>query len=394
MSRHLTCNILIFGGGIAGLWTLARLKQLGISALLVESSAIGQGQTLASQGIIHGGTKYALSGRLSEAARAIGEMPQRWRDCLAGAGELDLSDVRLLAEYQWLWSPGDLGSRLAGFFAGKAMRSRLQAAQHSEFPPPFDASEFGGRLYRLDEPVLDVPSLIDNLYRQCSDSCIGIDANSVVFDEGDDLIRLVTSAGTELAIECRQVVFAAGEGNGKLLERAGLSQPVQQLRPLHMVMAEGELPPVYAHCLGHGMTPRVTITSHSGTGGTVWYLGGQLAEQGVARDEAAQLESARHLLSELLPWLDFSKLCWRTLRINRAEPQMPDGSRPDSCFVSDIGRFIIGWPTKLAFAPRFADEVIQRLHQRDTVSNDARPGAGERPQAGRPPWLRSEYAKT
>jgi hypothetical protein len=59
-----------------------------------------------------------------------------------------------------------------------------------------------------------------------------------------------------------------------------------QRRPLHMVMAKGpSLKPLYAHCLGGGTKPRITVTTHPAADGQwVWYLGGDIAEaDGVAR---------------------------------------------------------------------------------------------------------------
>ena len=58
----LRVDIAIIGGGIAGLWMLSRLRKRGYSALLIESEALGSGQTICSQGIIHGGVKYSLQG--------------------------------------------------------------------------------------------------------------------------------------------------------------------------------------------------------------------------------------------------------------------------------------------------------------------------------------------
>ena len=67
MAREIHSDIIIFGGGIAGLWLLGRLREAGYSALLLESRALGGVQTSASQGIVHGGTKYALTGKLTGA---------------------------------------------------------------------------------------------------------------------------------------------------------------------------------------------------------------------------------------------------------------------------------------------------------------------------------------
>ena len=77
-------DIVIIGAGIAGLWLHHRLNDMGIHALLIENGQIGQGQTLSSQGIIHGGSKYALNGVLSKAAQVISTMPARAGKVLCG----------------------------------------------------------------------------------------------------------------------------------------------------------------------------------------------------------------------------------------------------------------------------------------------------------------------
>jgi len=50
-------DVLIFGGGAAGLWCLDCFRRAGYHALLLESKALGSGQTIQAQGIIHGGGK-------------------------------------------------------------------------------------------------------------------------------------------------------------------------------------------------------------------------------------------------------------------------------------------------------------------------------------------------
>ena len=92
-------DVLIFGGGIAGLWTLARLQQAGYKAVLLESQALGVGQTRYAQGIIHGGTKYALTGKLTASSEAVADMPSRWRACYEGHGEIDLTAAELLSDF-------------------------------------------------------------------------------------------------------------------------------------------------------------------------------------------------------------------------------------------------------------------------------------------------------
>jgi len=110
MTNRMCVDVLILGGGIAGLWLLADLRAQGVNALLATDE-LGKGQTIASQGIIHGGTKYALTGKVTGATLAIGDMPRLWRAALQGEGTVDLSKVNVLTESQLLWTSGGIGSR-------------------------------------------------------------------------------------------------------------------------------------------------------------------------------------------------------------------------------------------------------------------------------------------
>lgn len=377
-------DVAVLGGGIAGLWTLARLHRAGYRVALFERRALGGVQSIASQGIIHGGTKYALTGRLTGSAQAIGDMPGIWRAALDGSGEIDLRRVRVLAAHQHLWSSGSLASGMAGFFAGKVMRSRMRSLDRADFPPPFDAPGFHGSVYRLDEPVLDPLSLVEAIAAPLIAHCFLVPD----LDRGEragTAWQLSWADGT--GVRARAVVLAAGQGNAALLGTLGLPGPAMQLRPLHMLMLRGDLPELHAHCLGAGATPRLTVTSYPWDGGRVWYLGGQIAEQGVGRSVAAQIAAGRRELAELLPWLDLGAAEWAALTIDRAEPAMPGGRRPDDAYVDTQANVVTCWPTKLAFAPRVASLVMRRLD-----------GIGLRPAptgavAGLPPGPRPPFAR-
>ena len=360
MSQSLSTDVLIVGGGIAGLWLNARLRRLGYSTLLVERGRLGGEQSVKSQGIIHGGAKYALHGALTGASEAIADMPRRWREALSGSGELDLSGVRLLSEAHYLWSPGTLAGNLTSFFASKAVRGRVDQVKGEQLPPALQDRKFKGKVSRLAELVLDVPSLITRLAELAGDGLLAARDIQPLRD-GSQLSGLRVD-GRE--IRAQRVVLSAGAGNAQLLATLGIEQPKQQLRPLHMVLAKGPaLKPLYAHCLGGGPKPRVTVTTHPAADGQwVWYLGGDLAEaDGVARDEASQIKAAQQELAELLPWVDQSATRWATLRVDRAEPAQSGLVRPDNAFLAEQGRLLVGWPTKLALSPDLADRVLTKL---------------------------------
>ncbi|CAI3790126.1 putative FAD-dependent oxidoreductase [Pseudomonas sp. MM227] len=366
MPSELSTDIVIVGAGVAGLWLNARLRALGYSTVLVENARLGGGQTFKAQGIIHGGAKYALHGALTGASEAIADMPRRWREALAGEGELDLSGVRLLSEAHYLWSPGTLAGNLTSFFASKAVRGRVDQVKGEQLPPALQDRAFKGKVYRLAELVVDVPSLVARLAELAGEGLLAGERIEPLYDQG----RLAGLIVDGRVIRAQRVVLSAGEGIQALLTALGVEQPTMQRRPLHMVLAKGaNLKPLYAHCLGGGPKPRITVTTHPGADGQwVWYLGGEIAEaDGVAREPAQQIAAAQKEIAQLLPWVDQSQMRWATLRVNRAEPAQSGLVRPDNAFLADQPGLLVGWPTKLALAPDFADRVIGAL-QRDGIS--------------------------
>ncbi|MGO2284858.1 NAD(P)/FAD-dependent oxidoreductase [Pseudomonas lundensis] len=386
MPSVISTDVLIVGAGVAGLWLNARLRKQGFSTIVVERESLGGGQSVKSQGIIHGGAKYALHGALTGASEAIADMPRRWREALAGDGELDLSGVRILSQAHYLWSPGTLAGNLTSFFASKAVRGRVDQVKGEQLPPALQDPRFKGKVYRLAELVVDVPSLIERLANLAGDGLLAGQSIEPLFDN-NDLVGLRVDGR---AIHAQRIVFSAGAGNAELLASAGISIPAQQLRPLHMVLVKGpSLKPLYAHCLGGGPKPRITVTTHPAANGEwVWYLGGDIAEaDGVAREPAEQIAVAQKELSNLLPWVDLSQAQWATLRVNRAEPAQSGLVRPDNAFLSDQGRLLVGWPTKLALAPDFSDRVLQALEQ-DGIKPGHAPALPElpRPPLGQTPW--------
>lgn len=366
MSETVNVDVAIFGGGVAGLWTLARLRNAGYNAILLEKESLGAGQTRYAQGIIHGGTKYALTGKLTASSESIASMPSFWRDCLDGNvtddEHLDLSAVKLMASNQNMWSTASLTSRMAGFFASHAMRSRTEALSEAERPGVFRHKQFKGQVYRLDEPVLDTASLVKALAQPHIKAIVHY--AKAEFDKNVPAsFELTTVDDRAYQVTAKKVVLAAGKGNADILASLGKQQPVMQLRPLQMVMVRGGLPDMlYAHCLGASVNPRITITSHlDSQGDIVWYLGGQLAEEGVDRSAEQQVGEAKKELTALMPWLDLSQCQWATLPIDRAEPKMAGGKRPDDVFISNDGNVLTTWPTKLALSPRLASQVVEQL---------------------------------
>ncbi|EHB56267.1 FAD dependent oxidoreductase [Mycolicibacterium rhodesiae JS60] len=392
-------DVAIFGGGVAGLWLLARLRKLGHQAVLFESQSLGAGQTRYSQGIVHGGTKYALTGKLTASSESIAEMPAIWRAALEGRIEPDLRNTKLLSNHQFLWSTGKLTSRMTGFFASKLMESRTASVDDDARPEVLRNHHLKGQVYRLDEPVIEVASLIHSLAEPHREAIYKLPEGGRYRVEQREAKWHVElhDAGQPLDFRTRKLVFAAGGGNASLLKMIGRASPAMQVRPLHMVMVRGAqgspLPgELYAHGLGTSANPRITITTHHDRDGNIlWYMGGEIAEKGVLRSTDAQISAAGRELGELFPWLDLSRAQWGVLPIDRAEPKMANGGRPDNFSCTDENGVITAWPTKLALAPRLADSVIAAIQKGGVVPGPqtALP-RGPHPGYAPLPWLEDQ----
>jgi len=388
---EVSVDVLIIGGGIAGLWSLARLQQAGYKTVLLEAQALGAGQTRYAQGIIHGGTKYALTGKLTASSEAVADMPSRWRACYEGRGELDLTQAELLSDAHYLWSTTSLTSRISGFFASKVMRARSSEVERESLPSIFQRKDFKGQFYRLDEPVFNTLSVIHALAEPRAQSILMIDQETI--QAGDESIRVRSKDGDAFLFHYKKIIFMAGQGNEGLLSRLGCSQPEMQLRPLKMVVMRGGSDHklndmIYAHCLGASVNPRITITSHRDAhGDIVWYMGGQLAEEGVDKTDAGLIKAAKSELAELIPWLELKDMQWGVLKIDRAEIKKKGTTRPDT-FSIDINKNIItAWPTKMALSPAMADAFLEVLDEQavERDSDLSLPG-WEQPVYARFPW--------
>ncbi|NQV71082.1 MAG: FAD-dependent oxidoreductase [Pseudohongiella sp.] len=365
MTTSYSTDIVIFGGGIAGLWLLNRARDEGYQAILLETNALGGGQTLASQGIIHGGLKYALGGTLTGAANVIADMPAYWRRCLNGSGDVDLRACRVLSESYYMWSDSGLRSKLKTFLGSKSLQGRVEAVAAEKYPGFFKASTVSGSLYELPDFVVDTASLLEVLANKQRGQLFQIGADDYLFNRDSagkiDSVT-ITSQGQEIQINTQRFIFSAGEGNQGLIEKADLQTAKSQIRPLKMTyLKKKDLPPVFVHCIGDSfsLTPKLTITSHVDSDGlAVWYLGGELAESGVNRNDDDQIETAKALIQDLFPWLDFSGGEWHCFTINRAEADINNNYRPEDAYFVEEDNILVAWPTKLTLTPSLADKVM------------------------------------
>jgi hypothetical protein len=396
----LTPDAVIFGGSASGLWILDRLRRAGYRALLIEADRLGQGQTAACQGIIHGGLKYSLDGRLTASAKAIRSMPAVWRACLDGTRAPALGASVLRAPCCHLWHGGGLSGHLGLLGARQGLRIKPVPLARRDWPQGLEA--VGGEVCRLDEQVIAPRALVAALAAPHADGLLRVPPEALTIERhGDGQPRMALDpipaeavGARPLVLAPRVVVLAAGIGNAALRTRWGLPAELMQVRSVQMLLARGDLPVLNGHCI-EGASVALTITSARDRAGRgIWQIGGGLSEDGVDLDTETFVHRGRRLVEQALG-RSLPGTEWSAYRADKAEVTTAAGRRPDDAFALREGALITAWPTKLALVPRLAERVLALA--RPLLDAPPRPAAGDpwrprdwpAPELAPPPWERA-----
>ena len=360
------CDVAVCGGGIAGLWAMHALQAKGFSPVLIERHSLGGVQTLAAQGILHGGMKYVLDGKVDDIALRLREMPPRWLESMAGRGEVDLRDTRILSERQYLWSDGSILSKLSGAMGARMLQGDVSALPEAEWPEGFRALGYRGSIRALEETIIDVRSALVSLASPLRGRVFRAEEIKPL-TQGDTItaLDLSSSDGTSCRLRPRFVVSTAGVGNDLFAGALPFPQPATQRRPLRQIMVRGVPHSLFGHCIIADPKPRVTITSHHLTDGTpVWYLGGQVAEKGWQMSVDESIRFAARELKSIFPKHDWSSYAYAAWDVDRAEPHQSVRFMPSEPTVSVVGNCALAWPTKLVFAPGLASKITEEVSAR------------------------------
>ena len=85
-----------------------------------------------------------------------------------------------------------------------------------------------------------------------------------------------------------------------------------------------------------------------------------------------------------MSWIDLDIDKIEVLRINRAEAKNKNVLKPDSFFIGRNDGLMVCWPTKLAFAPAIAENVLNEL--KTPIINDSKKIQAEKPKIAKYPW--------
>ena len=351
-SPRIDVDVAVIGAGIAGLWLANLLQARGLAVALCAKAPIGGEQTLASQGIIHSGLKYGLGRRSAATDSGLATMPERWRACLEGAGELDLRGVPVIAERIHLHA-GPVQAQPRALAAARLFASRCRRADPAA-TPPFER----GVLFEIDEFAIDAPALVRRLAEPLQGRLVaGEVAPSALLPSADGLRGIGTERAT---VRAGAYILAAGAGTAALADRAGFGDIALRRLPLRQAcIALREPPAVFAHCLTRatGTEPDLTITSH----GNAFYIGGRIAGEGAARDAESHIAAVRRALGRALPAIDLRGAEFDSFLVDRAEPDQSGARRADRPFITRRGNCLLCLPIKLSLMPLLGDLAMDML---------------------------------
>lgn len=355
-------DVIILGAGVSGLWLANKLSNLGYNFIIFDNSAIGGAQTLASQGMIHGGQKYALTGSLSEHSYRSLNMAKRWQSALNGTGEIDLKQTKLLSEKQYMWSAGGLADYAAVFAAAKIVNSETKKLKYSDYPSALEG--LSGLVYELPEQVLEVSSLLKNLVDPIASKIFKGNVNAIN-EEGFITID-------NKLFQAKAIVSTAGLGNENIIKMLSYEKVYTQRRPLKQIVVKSLQYPLFGHGITTNPKPRVTITSHPcDDGGFIWYLGGNIAETCTNLSDIEAMKYAEKEMQTIFPKIAWGEKEWAVIKVDRAEPFVASGQLPPGAHVQEFGNVLVGWPTKLTFAPDLADKVCAILERENISASDS-----------------------
>jgi hypothetical protein len=350
MDAH-NVDVIIIGAGIAGLWTAVHLRNLGYDVLLLERDAIGSGQTIASQGIIHSGFKYTLAGKLNALSKTMSDMPSRWQDTIFSG--------LINSPVHHLMIPKTLMGAMMKAGTQHAFSGHIENLEQLEWKHMSNVTGFKGTFMALKEPVFDVPGVLRHLSVFCRAKKI---EQGIQIVQSDNKTVKGVWLGTDY-FTTKVIIHTSAASNLETARTMGHDNGlVTQTRPLLMGMIRNAPFPLFTHLIGSSDKPIATITTHTASDGKrIWYVGGNVAERPKNDWPHLVYQAIKKAFMSYLPAIDYSGLEWAVHPVDRIEGKAGTTWLPDTPVIHEIGNSLYCWPTKLAFAPLLADRIESAL---------------------------------
>lgn len=309
-------------------------------------------QTGLSQGVLHRGYRYLLQedGKMAFALRGAGET---WLTLSCATGLWGRAAVRGQCARQMRVigrrAPAELSQLFGALPTGSVANTGLPLQP-------------GIRVLAVPEAVLDAGHWLA-WYRWHHRERITYGALQAVVQRDGRPVSLVVD-GREVVP--RTIFLAAGASNEplarRLLEDPPQGEALRQRRPGTQYVLTGDvLPRFYGYVLDREGKLALVVTSRSyPLGPTDWVLGGPLTEPDGNAPEGAWPRILRVLAESFdLPFQRTRRSMQYFVRVEG----FCGGARPLDPITQRFHNVVLGWPTKLVWAPRCADEMIKKAEE-------------------------------
>jgi hypothetical protein len=354
-------DVLIAGGGIAGLLVAKNLSDLGYRCMLLESTAVASEQSGHSHGYLHRGYIYldseALVRELRGAKEAWSDLISDQRSQHTNCSYIGFENRQVAVQASQTWNNCGL---VINNLPSKRWPKSLMASNLSV-------------VCRTDEQSFNIPQLLENLLPHLRSVHL-ITGSVERLSTGDSVDRCadIMVDGKPRRVRARFVILAAGTGNSRILSNTiGRFRSLPTTRTSFMMVIRGSALQPLSLILPEHQFYGLFLVSRRTKDDVVWLISNYLSYGGLCdeRGTAGRTWATATLrtLDLIFPHLRRKRLLWGQYAAPKAEFRRDPEKLPGNTAIEKLGfeNVLALWPTKLTLGPiiarRVQDHVVARL---------------------------------
>lgn len=351
-------DVIVIGGGVAGLMTAHKLTKIGLSVAVVErDQLLASGPSTRNEGWLHRGTYHAASIASRETAvevarRCIYGHEQLMRFCPEAIEDVDKNPVAMLKN-------GDRAEEVVSRWQAAGVRYREIGRREAEIRCPDADFSKPAALFEVNDVSINTRLLYRKLISEAKQSgcefytgqnIVGIDGTTLDLDSSND--RRIRIAG-------RKIVYAAGGGAANLLKKFhGIEMPIRYWKS-HLVVTKRLAPMGVFYLDAHE-----AAMMHHGNVSVIGFNEDALLSKDpdyqVIGDRAANL---REGITRIFPnWRANDALDVACVKVDLAS-RIQDARSLNIAIREPVQDHIVALPGKLTEAPFLTDALVARIHE-------------------------------
>ncbi len=351
-------DIIIIGGGVAGLMAAYKLSKIGLSVAVVEHHQfLASGPSTRNEGWLHRGTYHAASIASRETAvevakRCIYGHEQLKSFCPEAIEDMDKSPIAMLKD-------GDRAEEVKSRWKEAKVSFREISRREAKVSCPEADLSRPAALFEVNDVSINTRLLYRKLVSEAKRSGCEFFLDRKITKIDGTCLELCTSTGQRERIVGRKVVYAAGGGAADLMKKHhGINVPIRYWKS-HLVVTKRlasmgvfYLDPQEAAMMHHGQVSVVGFNEDA--------LLSEYPDYGVIKERARNL---REGIKRIFPnWRANEALDVACVKVDLAD-QQEDARSLNIAIREPIPDHILALPGKLTEAPYLTDILVARIHE-------------------------------